>query len=200
VRPKARPTLVLLAGPNGAGKSTLYETRIAPGLSVPFINADIIQREELNATDMSAAYKAAEIAMTRRRNMLAAGQSFATETVFSHPSKLDLIHEAKALGFRVMVFHVGVHSPDLSVARVGARVTEGGHPVPEEKIRARYERGGALIRKAVLLSDVGHVFDNSGLNQPPARIITFKADTLSFVVPDLPRWAFDIYAQDLTIS
>lgn len=197
--PKPRPTLVLLAGPNGAGKSTLYETRIAPSLSVPFINADLIQRDELKSTDMAAAYKAAEIASTRRGNMLAAGQSFATETVFSHPSKLDLIHEAKASGFRVMVFHVSVETPDLSVARVEERTIEGGHPVPEEKIRNRYVRNGPLIRKAVILSDVGHVFDNSRLNQPPRRIITFKDGTLSFVLPDLPKWALDIYAGDLTI-
>jgi len=199
VSPKPRPTLVLLAGPNGAGKSTLYETRIAPSLSVPFINVDVIQRGELNAADMTAAYKAAEIAATRRGNMLAAGQSFATETVFSPPSKLDLIHEAKAAGFRVMMFHVSVESPDLSVARVVERTREGGHPVPEEKIRGRYARNGPLIRKAVLLSDVGHVFDNSRLNQPPRRIISFKSGTLSFVVPDLPKWALDIYAGDLTI-
>jgi len=197
VSPKPRPTLVILAGPNGAGKSTLYETRIAPSLSVPFINADIIQRDELKSIDMASAYKAAEIAATRRRNMLAAGQSFASETVFSHPSKLDLIQEAKALGFRIMVFHISVETPELSVARVGERVREGGHPVPEEKIRARYERSAPLIRKAVLMSDVGHVFDNSRLNAPPSRIITFKAGRLSFVVPKLPDWALQTYSEDL---
>lgn len=41
------PTLILLAGPNGAGKSTLYQTRVAPAFAGTFINADIIQREEL---------------------------------------------------------------------------------------------------------------------------------------------------------
>ncbi|PHS04470.1 MAG: hypothetical protein COA78_16545 [Blastopirellula sp.] len=63
--PAQRPTLIVLAGPNGSGKSTLYETRIKPGLSVPFINADIIQRDELNNTDMNAAYKAAEMALSQ---------------------------------------------------------------------------------------------------------------------------------------
>ncbi len=41
------PTLILLAGPNGAGKSALYLTRVAPAFKAPFINADIIQRDEL---------------------------------------------------------------------------------------------------------------------------------------------------------
>jgi len=69
-----------------------------------------------------------------------------------------------------MVFHISVETPDLSVARVQEHVREGGHPVPEEKIRARYERSAPLIRKAVLISDVGHVFDNSRLNEPPRRL------------------------------
>lgn len=67
-----------------------------------------------------------------------------TETVFSHLSKLQLIDEARDRGFT----HVGVDTPDLSVARVGMRVEEGGHIVSEDKIRTRYERGAALIRAA----------------------------------------------------
>ncbi|MCH8488641.1 MAG: hypothetical protein LAT81_01760 [Oceanicaulis sp.] len=39
--------MILLAGPNGAGKSTLYHTRVAPAFAGSFINADIIQRDEL---------------------------------------------------------------------------------------------------------------------------------------------------------
>lgn len=57
-----RPSLVLLAGPNGAVKSTLYETRVAPSFAGPFINADLIQRDELKDASMEASYRAAEIA------------------------------------------------------------------------------------------------------------------------------------------
>jgi len=149
---------------------------------------------------MQVAYEAARIAANRRQEMLEARQSFATESVFSHPSKLDLIHDAQKRGFRVMVFHISVDSADLSVARVSERVREGGHRVPEHKIRARFERNGALIRQAVLLSDLAHVFDNSGLNMPPVRIMTFKSGRLSFALPELPPWALRTYAQDLSLG
>ena len=132
-----RPSLVLLAGPNGAGKSTLYQTRVAPSFAGPFINADIIQRDELRDPSMEASYEAARIAKARREEMLTAGASFAAETVFSHPSKLELIDSARARGYLVLVMHVGVDSPDLSVERVRSRMEEGGHDVPEDKIRAR---------------------------------------------------------------
>lgn len=190
----------MLAGPNGSGKSTLYATRIAPKFAVPFINADIIQRDELRDDDVNAAYQAAQIASERRAALLADRKSFATETVFSHPSKLDLIAQAKGLGYRVMTFHISVEHPDLSVARVGERVKEGGHPVPEEKIRHRYHRSGPLIRQAILLSDIGHVFDNSQLNQPPQRALSFANGVLSFALPQLPTWVLDLYSADLTLN
>lgn len=195
--PAPRPTLVMLAGPNGSGKSTLYETRIAPKFAVPFVNADIIQRDELQDDDVNAAYVAAQIAADRRAALLNALKSFATETVFSHPSKLEIITHAKMLGYRVMTFHISVAHPNLSVARVGERVKEGGHPVPEEKIRNRYDRSGPLIRQAILKSDIGHVFDNSKLNHPPLRMLSFGGGKLSFAVPQLPDWVLDLYADDL---
>ena len=61
-----RSSLVLLAGPNGAGKTTLYQTRVAPSFAGPFINADLIQRDELRDAAMGASYRAAEIAAERR--------------------------------------------------------------------------------------------------------------------------------------
>ena len=194
-----RPSLILLAGPNGAGKSTLYQARVAPSFTGPFINADIIQRDELQDSSMKASYRAAKIAEVRRVEMLEAGQSFATETVFSHPSKLEVIEAARARGYLVIIMHVGVDSPDLSVGRVRERTTEGGHDVPEEKIRARYERGQPLIRKAVLRADRGMVFDNSRLNTAPQQMLVFATGRLIKAAPNLQHWILTAYAADLVI-
>ena len=194
-----KPTMIVLAGPNGAGKSTLYSTRIAPSFAGPFINADIIQRDELRDPSPEASYEAARIASSRRAERLEQGRDFVTETVFSHPSKLELIAEARANGFTVIVMHIGVDTPELSVARVGARVQEGGHIVPEEKIRARYGRGAPLIREAVLLADRGLVFDNSSLNQPPRHCLTFANGRLVFALPRLPTWIRSAYETDLIV-
>jgi len=191
--------MILLAGPNGAGKSTLYETRVAPSFAGPFINADIIQRDELRDRAPEASYEAARIAAARRSDHIAQGRDFVTETVFSHPSKLDLLDEARTRGFTVIVLHVGVNSPELSVARVGGRVHEGGHDVPEDKIRARHERGAALIRLAVLRADRGMVFDNSALNQPPRHCLTFSDGRLIFAQTRLPAWVRTTYPADLAI-
>lgn len=194
------PVMIVLAGPNGAGKSTLYHTRVAPIFAGPFINADLIQRDELKDGALDASYEAARIATERRAAFITEKRDFVTETVFSHPSKLALVDEAKAAGFTLIVMHVGVETPELSVARVKARVDEHGHAVPEDKVRARFERCGVLIRQAVLKADRGFVYDNSGLNTPPKRCLEFKRGMRQIVRPTLPDWIRTLYADELVLS
>ena len=192
-----RLSLVLIAGPNGAGKSTLYETRVASSFKGLFVNADLIQRDELRNPSMKASSEAARIAEARWIELIDARQSFAAETVFSHPSKIDLIETARARGYIVVVMHVGVDGPDLSVARVRLRTEEGGHDVPEDKIRARYDRSAPLIREAVLRADRGLDFDNSCLNAPPRQMLVFANGRLTRAEPVLPGWILKAYADDL---
>jgi predicted ABC-type ATPase len=189
--------MFMIAGPNGAGKSTLYELRIKPNTKAPFINADIIQREELKDVSMHASYKAAEMAETRRQQHLLQQRSFVSESTFSHPSKLKLIEDAQLAGFRVVLYHVNLRSPELSVKRVAHRFNEGGHDVPEDKIRDRFERNPALIRQAVLRADRAFIYDNSRLNQDPALAIEFKNGQVARVSDQVPLWARDLYAKEL---
>ena len=194
---KAPPTLFVIAGPNGAGKSTLYDVVMRHKIATLFINADEIQKKELKDTRPEAAYEAAKRAAERRDALIKARKSFVAESVFSHPSKLALIDDARQAGFRIAVYHVSVAHPDLSVARVRGRVRQGGHDVPEEKIRARYDRNGALIRAAVLKADRAHVYDNSVLGRPPQRALSFTRGKVDHVSAPLPQWVRDVYAQDL---
>lgn len=193
----SRPTLFMIAGPNGAGKSTLYETRIKPGTLAPFINADIIQRDELKDPSMQASYKAAELAENRRRRYLEEGKSFVSESTFSHPSKLTLIADALKAGFRVVMYHVNLRSPELSVYRVAYRFKNGGHDVPEDKIRERFARNPELIKQAVMQSDKAFIYDNSSLGQPPMLVIEFTKGRVVRVTERVPAWARELYSNEL---
>lgn len=187
----------MIAGPNGAGKSTFYEIVMRPRIAAPFINADEIQRNELADPRPGAAYEAARMASDRRNQFIASRKSFIAESVFSHPSKLELIDNAKTAGFRVVIYHLSVTDSGLSVARVKSRVRHGGHDVPEEKIKARYDRNGAIIRAAVLKADRAHIYDNSRLGKPPRRILTFIDGAIDQVHKPLPRWVMDTYLEEL---
>ena len=120
--------LHLIAGPNGAGKSTLYDYLIAPRHpTLEFVNADIHEREHLS--HITNPVKRSEAARTwadaRRAGLLRRGTSFISETVFSHPSKLDLISTAQARGFSVVLYVVCLDEPRLLLQRVRRRVGEG---------------------------------------------------------------------------
>lgn len=196
--PPKRPTIIFIAGPNGAGKSTLYELRIKPRFNAPFVNADIIQRDELQDASPAASYKAAKIVTRRCQDYLDTQKSFVTESVFSHQSKLALIADAKAKGFRTVVYHISVNNPDLSVKRVELRVEEGGHNVPEKKVRERYLRNQPLIRAAILQADIGFIYDNSALNSPPVPLISFEHGAISKINDAvIPEWVKELYGREL---
>lgn len=188
-----RPTLFLIAGPNGAGKTTFYETVLAARLAAPFINADIIQRDEMIDPSVEAAYQAAAIAEARRREFMAEGRSFVMETVFSHPSKLGLLRDARDAGYRMIVFHLGLASANLAVARVKERVKQGGHKVPEQKIRDRFARNQQLIRQAVLMADRALVFDSSALNTRPTVLLETANGQVVDCSEERPDWLEALY-------
>lgn len=193
--PAPRPTLFLIAGPNGAGKSTFYDTVLKPRVQTPFINADIIQRDELKDPSAEAAYEAAKTASARRDDCLRSGRSFLTATVFSHPSKLEMLDAARKAGFRIVIFHLHLDSADLAVARVAARIEEGGPPVPENKIREKYARNQQLIHDAVLMADKGAVYDASRLNQAPRLLVKTSHGQADWTAQDLPEWFGRLYTE-----
>lgn len=178
--------LDLVVGPNGAGKSTFVALTLAPLLprSV-FVNADEIARQRWADDAETHAYEAAEIAAATRSTLIAQHRSFVAETVFSHPSKLDLITEAHAAEYSV-VLHVLMVPDDLSVERVRHRVIAGGHSVPEDKIRDRHRRLWTLVAHAIMLADTATVYDNSRREGP--RIVAQFVGRDIIGAPSWPAW------------
>ena len=158
--------LDLVVGPNGAGKTTFVELLLAPlRPGVAFVNADVIAARQWPQDPAGHSYDAARVAAQTRERLLALREPLIAETVFSHPSKLDLLTAAHAAGYSV-VLHVIAVPEELSVQRVGHRVVAGGHTVPEAKVRQRYHRLWPLVAQAVEHADTTHVWDNSGWAGP----------------------------------
>ena len=149
-----RPRLLVFAGPNGSGKSTV--TRGLPIVGI-YVNADDIKRIS-GCTDLEAAQEAEKI-----RNILLDGkQDFTFETVLSTDRNLELLRRAKEAGYEIQAVFVLTCSSDINVRRVQERVRNGGHDVPEEKIRSRYTRSLKNLAKLVRIADRTRVIDNSG--------------------------------------
>jgi predicted ABC-type ATPase len=158
--------LDLVIGPNGDGKSTFVEFTLAPLLpGSVFVNADEIAKQRWPDDPASHVCEAAGVAADTRAKLIELGQPFIAETVFSHPSKLDLIRAAHAAGY-IVVLHVLLIPENLAVERVKHRVQSGGHDVPEAKIRERHRRLWSLVADAIARCDTATVYDNSTLRGP----------------------------------
>ena len=178
--------LDLVVGPNGAGKSTFVALTLAPLLpGSVFVNADEIARERWPEDPMAHSYEAARVAAATRSKLIELERPFIAETVFSHPSKLELIRAAPAAGYTV-VSHVLLIPEDLAVQRVNHRVAAGGHAVPEAKIRERYARLWDLVAEAMRVCDIATVYDNSRLSGP--RIVAQLSGGDTVGAPVWPDW------------
>lgn len=178
--------LDLVVGSNGAGKSTFVELTLAPLLpGSPFVNADEIAKRRWPDDPAPHAYEAAQVAADTRAKLIERGESFIAETVFSHPSKLELIDNAHAAGYTV-ILHAVLIPEHLAVLRVRQRVEAGGHDVPEHKIRERYQRLWNLVAVAAIRADSATFYDNSTVSGP--RIVAQIAGGFVVGSPTWPTW------------
>ena len=180
------PVLHVIAGPNGAGKTTFVERVLAPS-SLEFVNADRIAAERWPDDPGEHAYQAAQMAEQRREQLIQAHRSFVAETVFSHESKVGLVRNASRSGY-IVVLHVVIVPEDFAVARVEDRVSNGGHAVPEDKIRSRHRRLWGHVAAAVRIADQSHVYDNTSASTP-FRLVAQYRNGLLVRQSGWPAWA-----------
>jgi predicted ABC-type ATPase len=186
------PVLRLIAGPNGAGKTTLYRTLIGPRYpGLPFVNADDYEAEHLQGegNPRRRSEQARGWADAARAALLSQGEAFVTETVFSHPSKLELMVQARTHGFATALYVVCVDEPRLLLGRVRGRVQEGGHDVPPDKIITRYPRTLALLQDALALAELSFLFDGSDVEQGgPVLVASIAGGRMNLHTALRPRW------------
>lgn len=136
------PSLVVLAGPNGAGKSTTAPSLLQGTLGVAeFVNADVIARGLSGFQPEAAALAAGRVMLSRMRQLASERVSFAFETTLANRLLAKWIRRLVHEGYRFHLVFLWLPSSDFAVARVAQRVRTGGHAVPEEVIRRRYETG-----------------------------------------------------------
>ncbi len=161
-----RPILWIIAGPNGSGKSSLYRKTDIAGwngsvwiINPDLLTSDIVAREGL---DLPAAnLHAVQRIETWLNTSLDVYQTIGVETVLSSDKYQKLVVRARQRGFEVRMIYVLLSSVERQIARVRGRVAEGGHDVPEDRIRARRTR--SFVQLAWFAENVDRlvIFDNS---------------------------------------
>ncbi|ETX06469.1 zeta toxin family protein [Candidatus Entotheonella palauensis] len=187
------PQLWVLVGGNGAGKSTYYEAYLKP-MNLPFINADVLAKALFPNHPEAFSYRAARIADVLRQDMLDSRGSFCFETVYSHPSKVDFVADAVKKGYEVFFIMIGLDSESLHVGRVAQRVEQGGHSVPEDRVRSRIARTKKHVLQSIPLVHHMWIVDNSSLDAPFERQLEFDKGVLTFRADILKDWVRDVFA------
>jgi predicted ABC-type ATPase len=172
------PVLCILGGCNGAGKTTLAR-ELLPRLGLMrFLNADELARR-LSPLDPSlSAFRAGRLLLEEARSLMEAKSSFAIESTLSGKTYVALIREAKARGYRFLLHYIVIGSATQAVARVALRVRLGGHHVPEDDVRRRYERSRQHFLEDYLpLADEWGLWENQ--TPPPRQIADSETHTLN---------------------
>ena len=91
--------------------------------------------------------------------------SFAFETTLSTKSYTGLIKKAKEKGYEIILLFLILDSQELAIKRVETRVKEGGHNIPKEVIKRRFENGLVnLFNLYIPIVNKWIIIDNSGEN------------------------------------
>ena len=201
-----KPVIHVLAGVNGAGKSSIGESEFRnEGLSV--FNPDTIAQQirdlhpDISLTVANA--HAWQIGKSLLEQAIAGGQDYRFETTLGGRTIAQLLEKAARSGHRLQVWFCGLASADLHIRRVRSRVAHGGHDIPVEKIRERWNRSRKNLIRVLPLIDHLRVYDNSQEADPiagrqPQPVLLLEMQRGKITAPadlsNAPDWAQPIIA------
>ena len=156
--------IIVIAGPNGAGKTTFAREYLPNEADCPvFVNADLIAAGLAPFRPEAVALRAGRLMLEEVRRHVAAERSFALETTLAGTTYARMIDGWRAEGYVVKLVFLSLDSPEDAVARVAARVRQGGHDIPKATIRRRFASGLANFRNVYRHRvDFWQMYNNGG--------------------------------------
>jgi predicted ABC-type ATPase len=206
-----RACIYVFAGVNGAGKSSLAGP-VVQGGGVSFFDPDRwTQRltQVVPGLTEDLANKAAWRMMKEGlEGAIRDRKPFAFETTLGGNTIAGLLGAALDAGIDVRVWYVGLDSVELHIQRVRARVNRGGHAVPEDTIRKRYDRSRwnliellPRLTELFLYDNTEHADPAEG-NEPHPHLVLHMLDgsivDCDFAV--VPTWAQPIVRAAVRIT
>ena len=156
--------IYIIAGPNGAGKTTFAQRFIPATVNITqFVNADLIAYGLSPFAPEREAIQAGKLMLRQINKLVSQGESFCLETTLAGRSYARMIPEWQAKGFAVRLVFLLLPDVETAIARVAARVTQGGHFIPEDVIRRRFTAGLHNFHAVYKMLVNGWVlYDNAG--------------------------------------
>jgi predicted ABC-type ATPase len=202
----------VLAGTNGAGKSSVAGAMFRQS-GADYFNPDEATVRILAANPGITTADANSAAWHEGKRLLKRAINerldFAFETTLGGHTMAALLQKALASGIEIRIWFVGLSSPELHIARVRSRVARGGHDIPEEKIRERYDQSRINLIELMPRVTELKVYDNSTEADPHAgrppqpTLILHLTERKIVEMVDLlktPDWAKPLVAAAIKLS
>jgi predicted ABC-type ATPase len=156
------PTLYIIAGPNGAGKTTLAGELLKEIGVIEFVNADNIAKGISPFNTKAVEFLAGRLMLERINQLISLNENFAIETTLSSRTYVSLCKQLIKKKYKIYLFFISLSDYQLAQKRVRERVKRGGHNIPEEVVKRRFNRGLENLNKHFLqLADHCLIIDNS---------------------------------------
>ena len=154
----------LIGGPNGSGKTTIAKKLLPNFLGViEYVNADEIAAGLSPFNPESVAIQAGRLMLERLVTLKCQGIDFAFESTLAARHFARFLRDCRSSGYRLNLIYFWLQSPELALERVHRRVASGGHNIPEDVVRRRYERGRINLMQLYLpLCHTWVIYNNSG--------------------------------------
>lgn len=161
---KGKPRCVIIAGPNGAGKTTFAREFLPKEANIiHFVNTDLIASGLSPLKPELATLKAGRLFLDELDRLAIERLDFAFETTLSGLTYVTRVRHWKSMGYRIEIIFLRLASISLALRRIADRVKQGGHAVPPNDVRRRFQRGWKnFINTYRPLSDEWAIYDNSG--------------------------------------
>lgn len=189
--------ITVIAGVNGAGKSSIFGSAIRLQGS-EYFNPDEVARMIMDDNPSAGIDDANSLAWKLGFDLLTEAidndTDYTFETTLGGNSVFQKLNYACGKGVDVRIMFCGLESVELHIARVAERVANGGHNIPEDKIRQRYTDSVTNIAALAKQCTELRVFDNSKpiAGNKPQAICLFHFNEKGFVslpVEPMAQWA-----------
>lgn len=146
----------IIGGVNGVGKSSF--TGVLKSRTTDL--GVIIDTDKLTAQTGGDSLAGGKMAVRTMEECIRGGISFTQETTLSGHQVRKTVRRVRELGYYVRLYYIGLDTAGESEKRIANRVALGGHDVPREMVRRRFQKRWDDLRAVLPYCDEAAFYDN----------------------------------------
>ncbi len=174
----------IIAGVNGTGKTSFRG--VLEGQGIPL--GHIIDPDLIAATHHFNEIAAGKAALREIKACLSENLTFTQETTLSSHQIIRSLKCAKAQGYQITMYYIGLNSKYESIYRIANRVRKGGHDIPPEDVVRRFDKRFSSLSRAIPYCDKVIFYDNeNGF----VKVAEISNGTFHFINGCRPDWLIE---------